>query len=98
MGLKHPSPQHPDSAPASTGSRHFLPGPDCILLVGYLIALSLGVPRATPVSLSHSYAGQCPAAPALAAFCDLCVFIQSFGEAFASSGPPTFWNGDKILK
>lgn len=47
MGLKHPSPQHPDSAPARAGSCHLLPGPGCIFLVGYRIALALGVPRAT---------------------------------------------------
>lgn len=97
MGLKHPSPQHPDSAPASTGSRHFLPGPDCILLVGYLIALSLGVPRATPVSLSHSYAGQCPAAPALAAFCDLCVSLsRALGKPLLPRVPPRSGMGTRF--
>lgn len=90
MGLKYGSPQHPDSAPARAGSCH-LSGSGCTFLADYLIALSPGIPRATPVFLSQSYAraGQCPAVPAWAAFCDLCVFTQHFGEAFASSGPPT---------
>ena len=102
MGAKHPSLlQRPDSAPARAGSCHLPPGPGCIFLAGYLVVLFPSILRATLVCLSHSRAwgwavsgSSCPG-PLLRR---VCVFIPCFGEAFSSSGPPTCWNGDKILK
>lgn len=74
--------------PSQGCSRHLLPG--CIFLAGYLVILSLGVLRTTPVHFSHSVPGaaQCPTAPALRPCCNVSVSFSVLWGSLCFLGSP----------
>lgn len=83
--------------PSQGCSRHLLPG--CIFLAGYLVILSLGVLRTTPVRFSHSVPGaaQCPTAPALRPCCNVSVsFFCALGKPLFPRVPPRAGRGTRL--